>query len=111
MKSASKAELFRELPSVDELVRTPGLAAVALEHGIAAVTDAARAVLSRLREEISSGLLDGGSLQIALSGITGAIESHLRQALSLSLRAVIRAFICSLFCSGRRLSLSRMAWD
>ena len=91
MKSAAKSELFRELPSVDELIRTSGLTALASSHGTAAVTDAARAVLARLREEISSGLLDALALRIALDGMGNAIEQQLRQALTHSLRPVINA--------------------
>ena len=91
MKSAAKSELFRELPSVDELVRAPGVAALAASHGTAAVTDAARSVLARLREEIASGLLDESALRLSLSGIEGAIEAHVRLALGYSLRAVINA--------------------
>ena len=51
MKSVAKSELFRELPSVDELIRTPAVAALASRHGTVAVTAATRAVLARLREE------------------------------------------------------------
>src|ERR1700726_4920934 len=91
MKSASKAELFRELPSVDELVRAPNVVSLAASHGPAAVTDAARAVLARLREEIASGLLDGPALRIALDGLADAVKEHLRQALRHSLRPVINA--------------------
>ena len=58
MKSVTKSELFRELPSVDEVLRMPGVDALATEHGIAPVTAAARATLARLREEVASGLLD-----------------------------------------------------
>lgn len=91
MKSASKSELFRELPSVDELTRTPGVAALSAIHGASAVTDAARAVLARLRQEVASGLLDAPALQLALTGAVGAIEEQLRQALGYSLRTVINA--------------------
>jgi len=91
MKSAAKSELFRELPSVDELVRTPNLAALAGSQGTAAVTDAARAVLARLREEVASGLLDEPALRIALDGVSNAVENQLRQALGHSLRPVINA--------------------
>ncbi len=91
MKTQSKSELFRELPSVDELVRSPHLAELGAEHGVAAVIDAARAILSRLRDEIASGLLEGSALQFALDGIDAAVEAHLRQALSYSLRRVINA--------------------
>src|SRR5271170_3358258 len=72
-------------------MRLPGVVSLAAAHGAAPVTDAARAVLARLREEISSGLLDSSALQLALSGLTGAIEDRLRQALGHSLRSVINA--------------------
>ncbi len=91
MKSAAKAELFRELPSVDELLRLPCVAALASSHGSAAVTDAARNALARLREEIASGLLEESALRLAVGGLGEAIEKHLRQALQLSLRPVINA--------------------
>lgn len=91
MKSAVKAELFRRLPAVDELLRTPGVAELAASHGPAAVTDAARAVLGKLRQEITSGLLDDLALDLALSGVPGAIELQLRRTLGHSLRAVINA--------------------
>jgi L-seryl-tRNA(Ser) seleniumtransferase len=91
MKSAAKSDLFRELPSVDELIRTPGVSALASQHGTAAVTAAARAVLARLREEISSGLLDEPALRMALDGLGNSIEQQLRQALKHSLHPVINA--------------------
>jgi len=76
---------------VDELLRTPGVAALAAGEGISPVTDAARAVLDRLRHEISCGFLDRPGLQLALQGVKSAIEVHMRKALSYSLRAVINA--------------------
>ncbi len=91
MKSASKAELFRELPSVDEVLKMPAVDALATTHGSAPVTDSTRAVLARLRSEVASGLLDSQALHLALTGIAGAIEKHLRQALAKSLRPVINA--------------------
>ena len=91
MKSVAKVDLFRELPSVDEVLRMPGVEALPAEHGIAPVTAATRAVLARLREEVASGLLDQSGLQLALAGIAGGIERQLRQALGHSLRPVINA--------------------
>jgi L-seryl-tRNA(Ser) seleniumtransferase len=89
MKSVAKSELFRELPSVDELLRKAALVSLAASHGMAAVTSAARAVLGRLREEVASGLLDGHALRLALDGVDDAVAEHLRQALAHSLRPVI----------------------
>jgi len=91
MKSRAQSELFRELPSVDELLRTPAVAALTAHDGLAAVTDAARAVLARLREEIGSELLDRPALKVALSGVSEAIEKQLRHALRHSLQPVINA--------------------
>ena len=91
MKSAPKSELCRELPSVDELLHTSAVASLAASHGPAAVTDAARAVLARVREEVASGLLVEPALRLALGGLGDAIEKHLRQSLGHSLRPVINA--------------------
>jgi len=90
-KSPAKAELFRTLPSVDELTRVPSVAAFAASYGTAAVADAVRAVLARLREEIASGLLDEPALRLALDGLTDAIEQHSRRTMEPSLRPVINA--------------------
>ena len=61
------ADLYRKLPSVDELQRSSELAALAASEGQAAVTDAARAVLASLRQEISDGRLDANAVDLALS--------------------------------------------
>ena len=91
MKRTTNSELFRELPSVDELLRSHDVSGLAATYGLAPVTDAARAVLAKLREEISSGLLDNSALTLALSGVAAAIEGHIRLALKYSLRPVINA--------------------
>src|SRR6202162_906635 len=91
MKAASKPDLYRKLPSVDELVHSQELAGFISQEGEAAVTDSTRAVLARLRDEITSGRLDAGGIDIALAGIVPAIERELRQSLSYSLRTVINA--------------------
>jgi L-seryl-tRNA(Ser) seleniumtransferase len=91
MKRTANSLLFRELPSVDELMRAPAISRLAAEHGLTAVTDAARAVLNNLRDEIASGLLDEGALALALSGVNTAIEGQLRRSLTSSLCPVINA--------------------
>jgi L-seryl-tRNA(Ser) seleniumtransferase len=91
VKTAAKTDLFRKLPSVDELLRNPTLQNLISREGQAAVTDAARAVLSALREEISSDRMDPSALDLALTGIPGAVEAQLRKSLSYSLRPVINA--------------------
>ena len=91
MKSEAKPELFRELPSVDEVVRHPALTTLIAGHGQSAITEAARLVLSGIRNEISSGLLDRPALHLALENLSGAIQKQVVQSLSYSLRSVINA--------------------
>jgi L-seryl-tRNA(Ser) seleniumtransferase len=87
----TQADLYRELPSVDELLRTPAVAILVAEEGQAAVADVCRAVLGRLRREIASGHLDAEKLTLAVSGIAAAIREELHRALGFSLRPVINA--------------------
>jgi len=91
VQTAASAELFRKLPSVDDVVRGPAVAALAEGYGHDCVVDAARVALARLREEIASGLLDEKGLELALAGLAGAVEKLLRQSMSYSLRPVINA--------------------
>jgi L-seryl-tRNA(Ser) seleniumtransferase len=91
MKTAAKTQLFRELPSIDELLHAPQFATLVEQHGTTTVTDAIRSVIARLRDEISSGLLDAAGLHLALQGLTTAVAAQLRRIVSYSLRPVINA--------------------
>jgi L-seryl-tRNA(Ser) seleniumtransferase len=91
MTTDTKAGLYRNLPSVDEVVRRPGVASLVSQEGLIAVTDAARAVLASLRDEIGASQLDENGVSLALSGLDHAVERRVRQALSYSLRTVINA--------------------
>ena len=91
MKAASKSDLYRKLPSVDEVLRDPDLADSVARDGRAAVTNAARKVLEALRQEIDSAPLSAEALDLALSGLATAIERELRRAVGYSLRPVINA--------------------
>jgi L-seryl-tRNA(Ser) seleniumtransferase len=91
VKAAAQSELFRKLPSVDDVMHGPAFLSLASAHGYDPAVDAARAVLARLRQEITSGLLDERALDFALAGLAGAVETQLRQALGYSLRSVINA--------------------
>jgi L-seryl-tRNA(Ser) seleniumtransferase len=88
---AASSELFRKLPSVDDVMRGVEVSSLAAAYGHDFVVDAARIVLARLRHEITTGLLDAPALYVALSGLHGAVESQLRQAMRPSLRPVINA--------------------
>src|SRR5713101_2191043 len=89
MDVKSKSDLYRLLPSLDEVLQE--LAEVTRAEGHAAVADAARNVLAKLRAEISSGHLDAKGVEMAVEGIAQAVERELRQALQPSLRSVINA--------------------
>ena len=91
MPTTSKSDLYRKLPSVDELLHSSALASIIAADGQAAVTDAARAVLTRLRAEIAAAPLDAAAVDLALSGISDAVMRQVRQSLSYSLRPVINA--------------------
>jgi L-seryl-tRNA(Ser) seleniumtransferase len=84
-------ELFRKLPSVDDVMRGAAVHLLAASYGHESVADAVRTVLARLRQEITSGLLDEDALELALTGLTEAVENQLRAALSYSLCRVINA--------------------
>jgi L-seryl-tRNA(Ser) seleniumtransferase len=86
-----KSALFQKLPSTDELLQLPQLQALVARDGHTAVTESIRAVVARLRLEISEDRLDPHSLDLALAGLPEAVERHLRQSLRYSLRAVINA--------------------
>jgi len=73
------------------VILIPVVHSLAVSYGRDSVVDAARVVLDRLRQEITSGLLDEDALELALSGLAGAVANQLRQALGYSLRSVINA--------------------
>ncbi|HKU23291.1 MAG TPA: L-seryl-tRNA(Sec) selenium transferase [Terriglobales bacterium] len=91
MPVADKSELYRRLPSVDEVLRLQQITDLTERVGHTAVTEAARAVLTRVREEIAAGRLNSSGVELAVSGLPEAVERQLRQALQLSLRSVINA--------------------
>jgi L-seryl-tRNA(Ser) seleniumtransferase len=111
VKTASKTDLFRRLPSVDELLRNAQLAAMIAVEGHVAVTEAARTVLTRLRAEISAGTLNPEGTELAFSGLPEAVERQLRLALGMSLRAVINATGVILHTNLGRAPLSAAALD
>jgi L-seryl-tRNA(Ser) seleniumtransferase len=111
MKSTTKSELFRELPSVDELLRTEEIAGLIRTHGAPAVTDALRTVLAGVREQIASGLLDGVAFRLALDGIGEAVEKQVRRAMQFSLRRVINATGVVLHTNLGRAPLGRAALE
>jgi L-seryl-tRNA(Ser) seleniumtransferase len=107
----TQAELYRELPSVDELLRDPAIRVLVAADGQAAVTDACRAVIDRLRSQIAAGHLDTEKLTLALSDMPKAIQAELGRALGYSLRPVINATGVILHTNLGRAPLAAKAFD
>ena len=96
MSPANKSALFQRLPSTDELLRQADMQALIEREGHSAVAESIRVVLARLRQEISGGQVAGGqlddkSLDLALGGLSAAVERQLRQSLSYSLLPLVNA--------------------
>jgi L-seryl-tRNA(Ser) seleniumtransferase len=89
--NTGKSELFRKLPSNDELLRQPDLQALVEREGHSSVAESVRVVLAGLRQEISANQLDEKMLDLALGGLSAAIERQLRQSLSYSLVPLVNA--------------------
>lgn len=88
---SAQVNLYRDLPSIDDLLRSSEMALFIEEEGQLAVADACRAVLARLRNEIATGHLDADKLRLALEGIYPAITNELHRSVTYSLRRVINA--------------------
>ena len=72
VKAVSKADLYRQLPSIDELLKVPELAEASSLAGHSVLADAARAVVERLRSEINRGDVDAQQVETAISSIGDA---------------------------------------
>ena len=92
MSTASKSDLFRLLPSVDELLKSSDLSSLLAREGQPAITESIRAVVASLRDQINSGTLaTQDSVQLAVANLPQAIARHLHSALEFSLKPVINA--------------------
>jgi L-seryl-tRNA(Ser) seleniumtransferase len=91
VKAVSKSDLYRKLPSVDELLRHPELADAVARDGHVAVADAARAVLERVRRDISGADTDSHVLDATIPAIVDSVRHELQRSLAYSLRSVINA--------------------
>lgn len=111
MKVTARSDLYRKLPSVDELLRASQIAPLLAREGHVAVADAARLVLARVREQIAGGTLAGEGVELALSGLPDAVARQLQQSLAYSLREVINATGVILHTNLGRAPLSAAALD
>lgn len=89
MTDGTKAELLRQIPSVDELLSRPTVAELATRVDRALVVAAVRAVLERLRRQIAAG--ERAEIETELAALDRRIASELDQMLAYSLEPVINA--------------------
>ncbi len=111
MPIASKSALFQKLPSTDELLRQPQVQALIEREGHPAVAESIRVVLARLRLKVGNGHLDEPALDLALGGLSAAVERQLRQSLSYSLRPLLNATGVILHTNLGRAPLAAAALD
>jgi L-seryl-tRNA(Ser) seleniumtransferase len=111
VSSISNSALFQKLPSTDEVLRQPEIQSLVEREGHTVVAESARVVLSRLRQEIATGQLDEKSLDVALGGMSDAVERQLEQSLSSSLRRLINATGVVLHTNLGRAPLASSALD
>jgi L-seryl-tRNA(Ser) seleniumtransferase len=90
--TASKPDLYRLLPSVDELLKSSALTELLWREGQPAVTESVRAMLANLRDEINSGTLaTPHAVELAVENLPRAVARHLSSAMEFSLKPVINA--------------------
>jgi L-seryl-tRNA(Ser) seleniumtransferase len=90
--TASKPDLYRLLPSVDELLKSAEVQELVTREGQAAVTDAIRTVLANMREEIGSGTLHRcEDVALAVTHLAAAVIRQLQISTQFSLKPVINA--------------------
>src|SRR5437016_10528327 len=88
--SAEQAELLRQIPSVDELLAQPGLAALSKRVDRNLVVEVARAVLADLRSRIA-GDSNWTALGLNAASVEELISKEVERILSRSLQPVINA--------------------
>ena len=110
MITSSTSAQLRKLPSVDKVLRLPAVVTLVMQEGRAAVTEASRTVLARLRGQISGGL-DDAQIDLALAGLEEALEQQVALSLAHSLRPVINATGVILHTNLGRAPLSPSALD
>ena len=91
MTISSKSDLYRLLPSVDELLHRQEVQALVAREGHSATLNALRSSLDALRSAIADGSLDETQISAAIENAPHDIERRLRDSLSYSLRPVINA--------------------
>jgi L-seryl-tRNA(Ser) seleniumtransferase len=89
--SMAKSELYRLLPSVDELLRREGMQSIVGHQGHAATVAAARSAMEELRGRIARGELSEEQVAAAMKTLPQQVAARLQATLAYSLRPVINA--------------------
>jgi L-seryl-tRNA(Ser) seleniumtransferase len=87
----SNSNLFRLLPSLHDLLQTPGFAALLETEPRTSIVHAARTVLSRLQQEIAEGRQTQASLEGELAFVHVTVAEEIARTSRYSLRRVINA--------------------
>lgn len=90
METVSRSELFRLLPSVDELMRSESVAPLIAAHGRVAVVEACRQALEKLRRSIPRECNED-ELRLTLAALPTVLAQELKANSRFSLRRVINA--------------------
>ena len=85
------SNLYRLLPSLHDLLQTPGFAALLETESRNSIVCAARTVLARLKEEIGEGHQTQASLESELAFVHVAVAEQITRSSRYSLRRVINA--------------------
>jgi len=84
-------ELYRNLPSVNDLILTPEFHQLVASHGRQYVVEAVRATLDNLRNEIAMGWHSSETLEQRLVSLAEQVKEALQSGPRYSLRPVINA--------------------
>lgn len=107
----ASSDLYRLIPSLHELLLTPGFARLLETESRESVLCGARAVLSHLKREIADGHHTPASLQREIDSVSVTVAETLAQGSRYSLRRVINATGVVLHTNLGRAPLSAAALD
>jgi L-seryl-tRNA(Ser) seleniumtransferase len=111
VSSSAKAELFRLLPSIDELLRRNEVRVLIASEGHAPTVSAARSALDELRSSIVDSNLDEAQIAERVETLPRRIQLLLQESHAYSLRPVINATGVILHTNLGRAPLSRAALE
>jgi L-seryl-tRNA(Ser) seleniumtransferase len=108
---AQAHDLYRLLPSVNDVLQTPGCQSLLNSFPRGRVLDAVRATLAALRQEVRAGGHSAASLAEIVAGLSDRIASRVASPRNYSLRPVINATGVILHTNLGRAPLSEAALD